>query len=184
MIPPGFYGVADAGFGDPVSQARLLAEEGVGVVQLRCKGWPPERVLAAGRACLAAGVPLVINDHLDVARVLGVPVHLGQDDGADPDHPFGRSCHTVEQVRAAGRAGYLGFGPVFPTGTKATGYDPRGLEALAEVVRVSPVPVVAIGGIDLSRVEAVRATGVHAWALISAVWTATDPRSVVRDLRA
>lgn len=181
-LPPGLYGVADASCGDPVAQARLLLEEGVRVVQLRCKGWPRERLRAAAGAIDAP--ILVVNDAVDVARELGAWAHLGQDDGPDPDDvPFGRSTHTLAQAAARGRAAYVGFGPVFGTATKDTGYTARGLGLLAEVVAASPVPVVAIGGITPGNLDRVRATGVHAWAVIGAVWSAPDPRAAIRALR-
>lgn len=183
MIPRGLYGMADAGFGDVFDQARLLAEEGLGVVQLRCKGWPPERVAALVARCRPLGLLLVVNDQVAVARAAGAWVHLGQGDGPDPDIPFGRSTHTLDQVTTPGAARYLGFGPVFGTTTKETGWAPRGLALLAEAVRASPVPVVAIGGVHPGNVDAVRATGVHAWAVIGGVWAAPDPRAAVRALR-
>lgn len=181
-IPAGLYGVADATYGDPVEQAGILLGEGVRCVQLRCKGWDPARLHAAAR--LVHAHPLVVNDAVDVARDLGVWLHLGQDDGPDPvDVPFGRSTHTLEQAAAPGRAAYIGFGPVFGTSTKDTGYTARGIAMLAEAVRVSPVPVVAIGGIGPSNVEAVRQTGVHAWAVIGAIWTAPDARRAISAVR-
>jgi thiamine-phosphate pyrophosphorylase len=178
----GFYGIADPTFGDPLAQARLLAEEGVEVVQLRCKGWSTEARVALARAC-PPGLSLVINDDAVAARLAGVACHLGQDDGPDPDVPFGRSTHTLAQAAAPGRAAYIGFGPVFGTATKETGYDARGLELLAEVVRIARVPVVAIGGVTPARLDALRATGVHAWTAIGAVWASPDPRAAVRALR-
>ncbi len=184
MIPPGLYGMADAGCGDVLGQVRLLAEEGVAIVQLRCKGWPDARLVEAARYAAALGMHVVINDRVDAARTAGVWVHLGQEDGPDPDVPFGRSTHTLAHVGAVGQARYLGFGPIFGTTTKETAWSPRGLAALAEVVRVSPIPVVAIGGIGVDNVDAVRATGVHAWAVIAGIWGAPEPRAAIRRLTA
>lgn len=181
-LPAGYYGIADADFGDPLAQARVLAEEGVGAVQLRCKTWDTARRIALGRA-LPVGPLYIVNDDVEAARALGLWAHLGQEDGADPAVPFGRSTHDRAQAVDVGAARYVGFGPVFGTRTKDTGYDARGLEALAAAVRACPVPVVAIGGIDPSNVDAVRATGVHAWTAIGAVWRAADPRAVIRALR-
>ena len=177
----GLYGVADPTFGDPLAQVRILAAEGVTTVQLRCKGWPTDRLVALARAC--PPVRLVLDDDVAAARAVGAWVHVGQDDGPDPDLPFGRSTHTLEQVRAAGSATYIGYGPVFGTSTKETGWTPRGIERLAGVVRASPVPVVAIGGITLENIDAVRATGVAAWAVISEIWRADDPAAVIRAMR-
>jgi thiamine-phosphate pyrophosphorylase len=181
-LPPGYYGLADASLGDPLAQAAILADEGVAAIQLRCKGWDTDRFVALGRA-LPPGPLYIVNDDVAAARLLGFWAHVGQDDGADPDMPFGRSTHDMAQASAPGGACYVGFGPVFGTRTKDTGYDARGLDALAEAVRCCPVPVVAIGGVDPSNVEGVRAAGAHAWTAIGAVWRAPDPRAVIRALR-
>lgn len=182
MIPPGLYGIADAGWGDPWEQWRLLDEEGVGVVQLRCKGWPRTRLLELARRCRGRGL-LVVNDDAVVAAEVGAFVHLGQADGDAPGLPFGRSTHTAEQAAAAHGAAYIGFGPLFPSRTKSPGHPPRGTAMLAEVVRASPRPVVAIGGIARENLDAVRATGVHGWAVIGAIWSAPDPRAAIRAFR-
>lgn len=161
-------------------------------MQLRCKGREAAWIAALGRAAQArwqaAGLPLclIINDQVEVARALGAMVHLGQEDGPDPDIPFGRSTHDIADVEAqarAGRAAYIGFGPVFPSVTKAGAKEARGVEALAEAVRASPVPVVAIGGIGLANVAEVQATGAAGWAVIGAIWGAPDPLEVIRRLR-
>lgn len=179
----GLYGMADASWGDPLAQYRMLAEEGVSVVQFRCKNWTEERLLEAVRQAGGDGPLRVVNDRIPVAEASGCWVHLGQDDGADPLLPFGRSTHSLRDLAQIGSAAYIGFGPVFASTTKAGVREPRGLELLAEVVRKSPVPVVAIGGIDRSNVDAVRRTGVAAWAVIGAIWGAADPRSAIRALR-
>lgn len=183
VVPQGLYGMADASWGNPERQAQLLADEGVTVIQLRCKGWSAESLLALGERCRGLGPQIVINDSVEVARQLGLAVHLGQSDGEDPDLPFGRSTHTLEEVSRPGAAAYLGFGPVFASTTKAGVRTPRGIEMLAQAVRRSQVPVVAIGGIDLSNIDAVRATGVAAWAVIGAIWGAADARAAIRCLR-
>jgi len=185
----GLYGMADAGFGDPRAQLDQLVAGGVGVVQLRCKGWSDEALRELAVYGRGLGVCVVVNDRVDVARAAGVWTHLGQGDGPGPvDVLFGRSCHTADEVDVVARLvasgapdapRYIGFGPVFATATKDTGYSARGLDALADAVRRCPVPVVAIGGIGLGNVEAVRATGVAAWAVIGAVWTATDPAAAI-----
>lgn len=182
-LPRGLYGFADAGFGDPLAQARLLAEEGVGVIQLRCKGWATARLLPVAVAAAGLGPLLVVDDDVEVARAVGAWVHLGQGDGPDPDLPFGRSCHALDQLPAAAAARYVGYGPVYPTATKHTGRSARGLGGLAAAVRASPRPVVAIGGITPENLGGVRAAGAHGWAVIGAIWTAADPRRVIREMR-
>ncbi len=179
----GLYGMADASWGDPLAQYRMLAEEGVSVVQFRCKNWIDTRLLEVVRQAGDDGPLRVVNDRIPVAAASGCWVHVGQEDGADPLLPFGRSTHSLADLSRIGSAAYIGFGPVFASTTKAGVREPRGLELLAEVVRKSPVPVVAIGGIDQSNMDAVRRTGVAAWAVIGAIWGAADPRAAIRALR-
>jgi thiamine-phosphate pyrophosphorylase len=187
--------MADAGFGDPVALGMDLLRGGVQVLQVRCKGWPESRVrqalIALAPACQQAGVPLIVNDHPALAD-LADGVHLGQQDGPfdrtklGPAKLVGRSTHDREQLAAAVAEGvdYVGFGPVFATGTKPDALPPRGLVTLAEIVRASPVPVVAIGGICPENLGLLRQTGVHAWAIISAILATPDPVAAARSLSA
>jgi thiamine-phosphate diphosphorylase len=184
--------------GDPHTQARVLLEEGVRAIQLRCKGWSTEARVALARTvaddAAALGrdddVLLIVNDDVHAVSTLREcrpavrwAAHLGQDDGPDPGLPFGRSTHTLAHVAAAGPAHYLGFGPVYGTRSKDTPYAPRGTELLAVAVTRAAVPVVAIGGIHVGNIDAVRATGVAAWAVIAGVWDDADPRAAIRALR-
>jgi len=174
----GLYGIADAGFGDVAVQARMLAAAGAWCVQLRCKGWSRSGIeeLVAG---LELPVPLIVNDHLG----LGDGTHLGQGDGpCSSAGLWGRSTHTLQEIDAAIAEGvdYVGFGPVFVTTTKEGALQPRGLDGLARAVEHSPVPVVAIGGITLEKLSALRGTGVAAWAPISAIHAAADPMAAAR----
>lgn len=198
-LPRGLYIIVDAAFGDPVALGREALDLGGRCLQLRAKGWSAEAVARATAALLplaeAAGAVLIVNDHLDVAREEGAHgVHLGQEDlaGQDlaavrlrlgPGRLLGASTHSPEQVLAAQEADYLGYGPVFPTGTKDTGYAARGLEGLAEACRLSRRPVVAIGGITPARRGRVEAAGAHAWAVISALWTAPDRAAALAALQ-
>ena len=197
-LPRGLYGIADAGFGDPVALGVALAEAGVATVQIRAKGWSEDDLLVASRELLPAlrarGALLIVNDSLEVAARVGADgLHLGQD---DPPHDLaearatlppgaliGRSTHSLEQLRAAQDADYLGFGPIFATGTKVGALPPRGTELLAQAVAASARPLVAIGGIDLTGLPAVRATGVWGWAVISAILRAPDLAAAVAQMR-
>lgn len=186
----GLYGIADAGFGDPVALGRHLVAGGACAVQLRCKGWTEAQMAAAARAllptCRAAGVPLLVNDF---AQLVGLVdgVHLGQDDGPLPKAPgklLGRSTHSLQQVAAAAAEGahYIGFGPVFTTGTKVGALSARGVQQLSRAVALSQVPVVAIGGIGAAQLAEVQATGAHSWACISAVLQAPDVQAAARRM--
>ena len=197
-LPAGLYTIADADFGDPVALGLALARAGAATVQLRAKGWSPSAVERAARALLpeltARGCLLVVNDHLDVAAAVGAPaVHLGQEDGParidearaalPPGVLIGRSTRTLEQVAQAQDADYIGFGPVFATTTRAGSPAPRGTALLAQAVAASRIPVVAIGGISADNVASVRASGAHAWAVISALLTAPDLDAAMFALR-
>jgi len=192
-LAPGLYGIADAAFGDPVALGRALLAGGVRTLQLRCKGWPVVRVAQAAAAleapCAARGVTLVINDHPSLVRGLR-GLHLGQDDGGfdrsslPPGCLVGRSTHDLGQLARAEIEGvdYVGFGPVFATRTKVGAPPARGLDRLREAVEQSSLPVVAIGGITAENLASVRATGVHAWAVISAILAAPDVAAAAMDL--
>jgi thiamine-phosphate pyrophosphorylase len=196
-LPRGLYGMADASFGDPVEQVARLVAGGCRALQLRCKGWTTAQRVAAARAAHAhtapAGVLLIINDDVSCAAAVGAEgVHLGQGDGElrlaraalRPGRLVGRSTHDERELAAARDEGadYVGFGPIFATTTKRTGFSTRGCERLAAAVRGFPGPVVAIGGIGVAQVPALAAAGAHAWAVGSGVWRAADPDRAIRAL--
>lgn len=186
--------------------AEALATEGVRVLQLRMKGAGDSLVLAVAARILpcirAAGATLVLNDRADLAATLpGVGVHLGQDDEdpravrrrLGPDRLIGWSTSDLRQARSAVAMGvdYVGFGPVFSAAGKhldpadtRTPHPPVGLSGLRAAVLAAGLPVVAIGGIDLQRLDAVLATGVQAVAMVSAVTTAKDPGAAARAVQA
>jgi thiamine-phosphate pyrophosphorylase len=183
---------------DPIAQARAACAGGAAVVQLRAKRAPDRIALAWGEAIRAAtreaGALFCVNDRVDLALACGADaVHLGQGDLPPARIPrewrgriaVGRSTHTREQVARAGEEpiDYVAFGPIFATPSKVQEYDARGLAALAEAVQVAALrPVVAIGGIDASRVAQVRAAGAAGFAVIAAVAGAASPESAVRAL--
>lgn len=191
-LPAGLYGMVDAAPAEALSaledRARFLVDNGVGVVQLRDKHGAESliRMRTLAERCARFVPLLVLNDHAELASELdptGARIwsHVGQEDGPDPRGPFGRSTHTIAQVTSAGAARYIGFGPVFSTATKNTGYGPRGVARLEAAVKASAVPVIAIGGITLENIEAVRATGAHGWAVISGFWDhRNDPAALAR----
>jgi thiamine-phosphate pyrophosphorylase len=136
-------------------------------------------------------VVLIVNDHPWVAIQEGATgAHLGQDDG--PLAPWreragrplllGRSTHNLDQVRAAAAEGadYIGFGPVFGSLTHPGAGSALGLHRLAEAVIHSPLPVVAIGGIDVERLSSLKDTGTWSWAVIRALLQAEDVAEAVR----
>jgi len=171
---------------------------GVTMVQLRDKG--PGRStrevyedgLALRALCAARGVPLVVNDRLDLALALKADgLHLGQGDlpaaRARELWPrgamLGISASNVAEAIAAGRDGadYIGVGAVFPTASKGDA-ELSGLAELGRIVAAVSIPVVAIGGITVGNARRVMATGCDGIAVISAIWAAPDPRAAAARL--
>ena len=183
-----------------VETVRLALAGGVTAVQVREPHATTRRLAALSRAVqqvlAGTGVPLIVNDRVDVALAVGAEgVHLGQSDLdpedarrlAGPDLLIGLSVSTVEQVAHAaalppGCLDYLGVGPVEATSTKPEAAAPLGLSGTAQLVAASPLPCVAIGGVGPANVAAVRATGVAGVAVVSALCTAADPATAAAAL--
>jgi thiamine-phosphate pyrophosphorylase len=182
----------------PPEQAAAACAAGASVVQLRAKHAPDREALAWAReireATRTSGALFFVNDRFDLALLCGADgVHLGQDDLPPARLPasararlrVGRSTHTLEQLREACAEGvdYVAFGPLFETGSKAQPYAARGLALLADAVRAaSPLPLIAIGGIDAARAREVRRTGAAGAAVIGALAGAADPVAAGRAL--
>ena len=143
---------------------------------------------------ICANCLFLVNDRADVAVAARADgVHLGQEDlpaGAaralvGAEMILGISVGTVEEAVEAREAGadYLGVGPVFPTPSKPDAGKPIGLEGLRGIREAVDLPLVAIGGIDAERVEAVLEAGADGVAVISAVAYARDMEATVRRLR-
>ena len=176
---------------------RAAVAGGVTAVQVRAKdGGDRERlalVLAVQEALRGSGVPLFVNDAVDIALIAGVDgVHLGQSDlpAAEvrriaPEVLLGLSVSTTEEVAAIdpGVVDYLGVGPVWATPTKPDAAAPLGPEGLATVVRASPVPCVAIGGIHPENLEQLRGRGIAGFCVVSEICAAEDPEVAARSLR-
>ena len=166
-----------------------LLEAGVSILQLRVKSLPPVDFLELAKQARAVtrahGCQLIINDRVDIALACGADgVHLGQDDlplsagrKLMGQKIIGISTHDLDQARAAERAGadYIGFGPMFGTRTKATGYEARGPEMLHQIRRAVTLPIVAIGGITEANVQEVWQAGADSVAIIGDVLQDNDP---------
>jgi thiamine-phosphate pyrophosphorylase len=175
-----------------------LLRGGGRVVQLRLKEASGAEFLElaekAGRHAASAGCLLFVNDRVDIALAAGADgVHLGQDDlpltaarRLIGERIIGISTHTPSQARDAeeGGADYIGFGPMFGTNTKETGYSPRGLEMLRAVRREVKLPIVAIGGITEGNATEVLRAGADAVAMISGLMGAQDVAATVRRVLA
>lgn len=171
---------------------------GADIVQLRSKDASKEEILEDARALRELtnqyGVPLIINDHIDIAIAVGADgAHFGQDDlplaearrMLGPDAIIGISTHSLEQALAAerGSADYIGVGPVYPTGTKPgrTAVTTAYVREAAEHVRI---PWVAIGGIALGNVDEVLAAGATRICAVSAIVGSASPADTCRAFRA
>jgi thiamine-phosphate pyrophosphorylase len=170
---------------------------GVTCVQLREKQSDTRDFLAqalALKALLAPhGVPLVINDRIDIALACGAEgVHLGQSDMPvqdarrllPPEVFIGWSVETAQDVAQSAHlpVDYLGVSPVFTTPTKTDTKAPWGLEGLRQVRAATRLPLVAIGGIHTDNVQDVMRSGADGIAVVSALCAAADPALAARDL--
>ncbi|PRQ19791.1 putative transferase [Rosa chinensis] len=173
------YAVTDSAmnrkWGHAISDAvKAAVEGGATIVQLREKDIETRDFLEAAKSCLqicrSHGVPLLINDRIDVALACDADgVHIGQSDMPThvarallgPEKIIGVSCKTPEHAEQAWIAGadYIGCGGVYPTNTKANNLT-IGLEGLKTVCLASKLPVVAIGGINTSNAQSVMQIGV------------------------
>ena len=140
------------------------------------------------------GVPFIVNNRIDLALALDADgVHIGQRDlpvpavraMIGPDRILGLSVSNADQLRAVDAAlvDYLGMGPVFPTISKLNAPPVLGVDGFAALASQSPLPVVAIGGLDAERARLVRATGAASGiAVVSAICGAADPEAAARAL--
>ncbi len=195
------YLVTDEQFSDEalchvVTQA---VEGGVTMVQLREKQGKLRRFIHRGqllKTILAGtGVPLIINDRVDVALAINADgVHLGQSDMPaeiarellGQDKLLGLTVESMAQLEQAQSlpVDYLGISTVFATPTKTDTCFEWGIAGLELAQSCSRLPLVAIGGIDLANIEQVKATKVAGIALVSAICGAAEPRLAARELLA
>ena len=183
---------------------RTLAEQvsdaidgGATIVQLREKSMPRDELVAEAREicalCHSRGIPFIINDDAELARLVGADgVHVGLDDLdiaaareiIGEKGIIGASAHSVEEALAAERAGadYLGVGAVFGSSTK-TNARPLALETLRDITAAVSIPVVAIGGVTRSNLPRLADSGIAGAALVSAIFAAADIKAECRALR-
>ncbi|WP_250492260.1 thiamine phosphate synthase [Caballeronia sp. GAWG1-1] len=180
--------------------ARAALEGGATILQLRAPEWHKRAWYELARDLLpltrAHGVPLIINDQVDVALAVGADgVHVGQRDlpadavrrllGADAI--IGLSVADRAELDAAnalrGTVDYLGAGPVYATPTKTDASAPCGIDGLAALVADACLPTVAIGGIQTHNAADVMRAKPAGLAVVSAICKAADPRDASRVLR-
>jgi thiamine-phosphate pyrophosphorylase len=178
---------------EDAAAARLAAEGGATVIQLRIKDAPTdvlvERGRPVGKIARAAGITFVVNDDVDAALALEADgVHLGRSDAGkerarDAKLVLGISAASVAEAIAAVEQGadYIGAGPVWSTPSKTDAGEPIGLGGLAAICDAVSVPVVAIGGIDVAGAIDCMAVGASGVAVIRAVAQARAMREAVDD---
>lgn len=185
------YGILDLSYVESLDAGKVagqMIDGGVDLIQLRAKAHRAPQVaeLAASlhRSASARSVPLVINDHAEVARLVQAEgVHVGQDDLpiakvreiAGPNCVVGKSTHSVDQAIRAFYEGadYIGFGPIFATPTKPD-YPPVGLEQIRQVHEAVRIPIFCIGGIKLDNLPEVMEAGARRVVIVSGLLQAED----------
>ena len=194
------YGILDLGYveiGDCGKMAETMIAGGIDLMQLRAKELASAQIaeIAAELHRLTAerGVPLVINDHPEIARIVQAEgVHLGQDDIsiaearqiAGANCMVGKSTHSVDQAIRAFYEGadYIGFGPIFATPTKPD-YPPVGLDEIQKVHDAVRIPIFCIGGIKLNNLPDVLAAGARRVVIVSGLLQARDAAEYARSAK-
>lgn len=196
------YGIVDTGYVSPDDAEAVthqLLKGGVDLIQLRAKGWDPPSILELGERirpiCREAGVPFIVNDFPEIAVELEADgLHLGQDDGSLAEARrlvgsgmfLGRSTHSPDQARQALEEGfdYIGFGPLFPTPTKA-GRPGIGMKDIGKVEREvgTQIPVFCIGGIKRDNLAEVIGAGGRRVVIVSDWLKAKDITAAVHETR-
>jgi thiamine-phosphate pyrophosphorylase len=202
------YGIFDTGYANPADAGTIverMVAGGVDVMQVRAKGWEEEDVESLARTVAevlsGTGVPLILNDFPQLVPSVGADgAHVGQEDhavadarwragrslaGEVPPVVIGKSTHALAQAEAAQAEGadYIGFGPLYPTPTKA-GRPAIGLDAVAEVHRRVSIPIFCIGGVKRENLETVLTAGARRVVIVSGILLAPDLESYCRDVKA
>ncbi|HEX3818529.1 MAG TPA: thiamine phosphate synthase [Chthoniobacterales bacterium] len=207
MLPPDslgrarLYAILDLGYVAPEDAEKVterLIEGGADIIQLRAKEQSVGalREIARQVHCLtsSAKVPLIINDHPEIARDVQLEgLHLGQGDlpiaaareiVRREDCWIGKSTHSVAQAIAAQAEGadYIGFGPLFATPTKPD-YQPIGLGEIVRVHELVQLPIFCIGGIKLENLPDVLAAGARRVVIVSGLLQSADVVAASRSAK-
>lgn len=179
------------------SAVKSALDGGTSIVQLREKNLEDAEFLRLAKEllplCRNYNVPLIINDNVEVAKLCDADgVHVGQSDMAlaavrkivGQDKLIGVSATDVDEAVYAwhGGANYIGVGAMFPTGSKSDA-QAVSLATLKEITAKVPIPVVAIGGINLDNIPLLANTGIAGISVISALFGADDITGAAKELR-
>lgn len=177
--------------------ARAAVDAGANVVQLRDKTATDRRFFEAAKyireITRSANIPFIVNDRIDIALAVDADgINIGEYDLPVADARrilgaeklIGASAGDLETARQAAIDGadHLGFGPIFDTATKEDAGASVGLTMLRTLKAANILPIVAIGGINETNIEAVAAAGADAAAVISAIIREDDMGRAVRSL--
>jgi len=193
----GLYFIIDGAFAkDFVNMTKLAINAGLKIIQYRDKNVETSEMLKNAikirELTEKSDIIFIVNDNVEVALKSNADgVHIGQKDEKFenvrklfPDKIIGLSTENIEQSLIAEKIGadYLGVGPIFSTPTKLDAASPFGVKKLAEIVKATTIPIVAIGGISLENLENVLETGVNGVAIISAILAAKNPEEEVKKI--
>lgn len=197
---PLLYAILDTSYfdgRDPSTLALEMVRGGVDLIQIRAKNLPSREVADLSRRILpiarSSGVPLIINDHPQVAaEVAADGVHLGQDDLPisearkilGKEKFIGKSTHSLEQALQAEKEGvdYIGLGPIFATPTKPD-YIPVGLDLVRQVSKHIKIPFFGIGGVKLENITNILNAGARHVVVVSGILQSPDISTYCRSLR-
>jgi thiamine-phosphate diphosphorylase len=196
----GLYVIVDpqvTGGRDPAEIAAAAIRGGARMLQLRDKLRDKGEILPLAvrvqELCQAADVDLIMNDHADLAAVVGCAgMHVGQTDlpvsearrVLSPGQVVGRSNHELDELIESQEMGadHVAFGAIFATSTKGVGGAPQGVDRLRQAREVTRTPLVAIGGITAENAAAVVEAGADAICVAAAVGLAPDPEGAAAGL--
>jgi thiamine-phosphate pyrophosphorylase len=171
---------------------KQAAAAGVDMVQIR------ERDLSAGEVCsiveaVSGCVPTLVNDRADIAAAYAAGVHLTTRSmpvgvvraAFGPDILIGASTHTIGEVEAAeaGGADFAVFGPVFETASKQMYGEPVGVDALQSAATRARIPLLALGGVNISNFRRALDAGAAGVAGISMFVEAPDLKALVAAIK-
>ncbi|MBO19488.1 MAG: thiamine phosphate synthase [Chloroflexi bacterium] len=182
---------------EPLEIAKGALRGGARMLQLRDKEHDKGESLPLARAiqelCLETGASLIVNDHADVAAVVGsAGMHVGQTDLPVAEarkvlahhQVVGRSNHEIEEIPESEAMGadHVAFGPIYDTSTKDVGYSAQGMERLQLARQAAKMPLVAIGGITAENAAVVIENGADAICVTASVGNAPDPEAAAARL--
>lgn len=197
---PTLYFITDSnGFSEEEFLARTEAalKGGVTLVQIREKDKSTREYIALAqkvhKLTKQYGVPLIIDDRIDVAMAIGAEgVHLGQSDMQidtarrilGEDIIIGATAKTVPQATEAYIQGadYLGVGAIYPTTTKVKTIL-TSVETLADICKAVPIPVNAIGGLNIQNIDVLKGIAISGICVVSAIMKADDPAQAAAELK-